>query len=68
MERMMNNKEFLDRVAYEERIHRELHGTAAAKEYTDALRKAKELADVEGAFDNATFNSFGLVTNGPFGN
>jgi hypothetical protein len=66
MEKMMNNIEFLRRVAYEEQIHNSLHGAKHGKAYTDALRIAARSAHVEGIFDDATFDKYGLATGGPF--
>lgn len=63
----MNNLKFISKVAYQERIHRSLHGVEHAKPYLKVLRKAAEVGHVEGIFDNVTFNEYGLATGGPFG-
>ena len=62
----MTNVEFVARAAYEERIHRSLHGEKHAKPYLEVLRKAASVAKTEGIFDNATFNEHGLAEGGPF--
>lgn len=62
----MNNLRFIRKVAYQERIHRELHGVDHAKPYLEVLRKAASVADVEGVFDDVTFNEYGLAEGGPF--
>lgn len=64
----MNNTEVVNKVAYEERIHRELHGTEHAKPYLDALRIAAKSCHVEGIFNEVTFNKHGLAVGGPFTN
>lgn len=63
----MNNVEFVKEIAYQERMHRSLHGERAAKQYTDALRKAASLVHVDGVFKDVTFNKYGLPVGGPFG-
>lgn len=62
----MNNLKLIREVAYQERIHRELHGVEHAKPYLDVLRKAASVAHVEGVFDDVTFNDYGLAEGGPF--
>lgn len=64
----MSNLEFLKEVIYQERIHRELHGVKHAQAYMRVLRiAAKKVAfEVEGAFENATFDMYGLAQGGPF--
>ena len=62
----MNNLTFIREVAYQERIHRELHGVEASKAYLTVLRKAASVADVDGIFDEVTFNDYGLAEGGPF--
>lgn len=62
----MNNLKFIREVAYQERIHRELHGIEHAKPYLKVLRKAASVADVEGVFADVTFNDYGLAEGGPF--
>jgi len=62
----MSNLEFVKKVAYEERIHRQLHGVEHAIPYLDALRVAATSCHVEGIFDDATFNEHGLAIGGPF--
>jgi len=62
----MNNVEFVTKVAYEESIHRSLHGAKHAEPYLDALRIAARSCHVEGIFDDATFNEHGLAIGGPF--
>jgi len=62
----MNNLEFIAKVAYQERIHRELHGDEHAKPYMEVLRTAAQCAHVKGIFDDATFNEYGLAEGGPF--
>jgi hypothetical protein len=64
----MSNIEVVNRVAYEERIHRELHGTEHAVPYLKALRIAAKTCHVEGIFDDVTFNEHGLAIGGPFTN
>lgn len=63
----MNNLEFISKVAYQERIHRELHGVEHGKPYLKVLRKAAEIGHVKGIFDDVTFNEYGLAKGGPFG-
>jgi len=65
-EKKMSNVEFVNKVAYEERIHRSLHGSKHAEPYLDALRVAATSCHVEGIFDEATFNEHGLAIGGPF--
>jgi len=62
----MNNLQLIREVAYQERIHRELHGVEASKAYLRVLRKAASVADVEGVFADVTFNDYGLAEGGPF--
>ena len=62
----MSNVEFISKVAYEERIHRSLHGVEHAKPYLAVLRKAAQVARNEGVFDDVTFNKYGLAEGGPF--
>ena len=62
----MSNLEFISKVAYQERIHRSLHGVEHAKPYLAVLRKAATVAATEGIFDDVTFNEHGLATGGPF--
>lgn len=64
----MSNVEVVNRVAYEERIQRELHGVEHAKPYLMALRIAARSCHVEGIFDDVTFNEYGLAEGGPFTN
>ena len=40
----MSNLEFISKVAYQERIHRSLHGVEHAKPYLAVLRKAATVA------------------------
>ena len=62
----MNNIEFVQKAANEERVHRELHGAAAALPYLRVLEKAVRMIEVDGAFKDATFNKHGLAEGGPF--
>ena len=62
----MTNGEFIKKVAYHESVYRHLHGEEAARPYTEVLRKAASLAHVEGAFEDVTFNEYGLAEGGPF--
>ena len=62
----MSNLEFISKVAYEERIHRSLHGVKHAEPYLAVLRKAATVAKTEGIFDDVTFNKHGLAEGGPF--
>ena len=62
----MNNLRFIREVAYQERIHRELHGVEHAKPYLDVLRKAAAVGEREGVFADVTFNKYGLAEGGPF--
>ena len=62
----MNNLRFIREVAYQERIHRELHGVEHAKPYLDVLRKAATVGESEGVFADVTFNKYGLAEGGPF--
>lgn len=62
----MNNIEFIVKAAYEERIHRELHGVEQAKTYLKVLRKAASMMHVKDAFKDVTFDKHGLATGGPF--
>lgn len=62
----MNNLDFIAKVAYQEQIHRSLHGAEQAKPYLEVLRKAATVATHEGVFDDATFNKYGLAEGGPF--
>lgn len=64
----MSNLEFLKEVVYQERIHRELHGVEHARAYTRALRVAARTVShgKEGAFNDATFDMYGLAQGGPF--
>ena len=62
----MDNLALIKKVAYQERIHRELHGTEHAKPYLEVLRKAASVATVEGVFADVTFNKHGLAEGGPF--
>lgn len=62
----MNNLDFIAKVAYEEQIHRSLHGVEHAKPYLAVLRRAATVASTEGIFDDATFNKYGLAEGGPF--
>jgi len=62
----MNNIEFIRKVAYEERVHRELHGTEHARAYLEVLRKAASMMHVADAFEGVTFNEYGLAVGGPF--
>ena len=62
----MNNLEFIAKVAYEERIHRSLHGVKHAEPYLAVLRRAATVASTEGIFDDVTFDKHGLAVGGPF--
>ena len=62
----MSNLEFIAKVAYEERIHRSLHGVEHAIPYLKVLRRAAAVAQKEGIFDEVTFNEYGLAEGGPF--
>lgn len=62
----MSNVEFISKVAYEERIHRSLHGVEHAKPYLEVLRRAAQVARTKGVFDDVTFNEYGLAEGGPF--
>lgn len=62
----MNNLELIKEVAYQERIHREIHGVEGAKPYLNALRKAASVGTIKGVFDGVTFNEYGLAEGGPF--
>jgi hypothetical protein len=62
----MNNLEFIARAANEERVHRMLHGVEHAKPYLAVLRKAAQVAQNEGIFNDVTFNKYGLAEGGPF--
>ena len=62
----MNNLELIREVAYQERIHRELHGVEHAKPYLTVLRRAAAVAPIDGVFDDVTFNKYGLAEGGPF--
>lgn len=62
----MSNLKFIKEVAYQERIHRELHGVEHAKPYLRALRIAASSGHVEEIFDDVTFNKHGLAEGGPF--
>jgi len=64
---MMGNLEFIAKVAYEERIHRSLHGVEHARPYLKVLRRAASVARKEGIFDEVTFTKHGLAEGGPFG-
>ena len=64
----MSNTKVVNRVANEERMHRELHGVEHAKPYLDALRIAAKSCHVEGIFDDVTFDKYGLAKGGPFTN
>ena len=62
----MSNLELIAKVAYEERIHRSLHGVEHAIPYLKVLRRAAAVAQKEGIFDEVTFNEYGLAEGGPF--
>lgn len=62
----MSNQEVVRKVAYEERIHRQLHGVEHAKPYLRALRIAATSCHVDGIFDDVAFDKNGLATGGPF--
>ena len=62
----MSNIEFVQKAANEERVHRELHGAAAALPYLRVLEKAVRMLKIEDAFEDATFNKHGLAEGGPF--
>ncbi len=62
----MSNLEFIAKVAYEERIHRSLHGVKHAEPYLEVLRRAAQVGHTDGAFDDVTFNKHGLAEGGPF--
>lgn len=62
----MNNLEFISKVAYNERVHRELHGAEHAEPYLRVLRIAAKVGTAIGVFDDVTFNEYELAEGGPF--
>ena len=62
----MNNIDFIKEVAYQESIHRSLHGQKHARPYLKVLSKTASMMHIKDAFKDVTFNQHGLAEGGPF--